>query len=130
VSVGRRQVVIVALCAVVFGAGPTVGDVGACGRTATDLDEASFARARKQVDCRRCTECGLRTQTCARACDASQPSDVFIPSTCHPLQHDGEVCLHALDAASCGDYARYVDDAAPAAPTECQFCLLVPEGGP
>ncbi len=125
----RRELAALAVLALVFGAGPTVGDVGSCGRTATSLDEAGFAAARKRLDCQRCRECGLSTQHCVRACDPAAPSDVFFPPTCHPLEHDGEVCLDALQAASCGDYAGFVDDSAPSSPTECQFCLVPFDGG-
>jgi hypothetical protein len=118
----RRQLGLTALVALVLGAGPTVGDVGSCGRTATDLDQAAFAAQRKALDCQRCEECALSTDRCKRACDRAQPSDVVIPKLCHPLAHDGEVCVHALEAASCSDYALYVDDVAPAAPPECDFC--------
>jgi hypothetical protein len=38
--------------------------------------------------------------------------------------HDGEVCLRVLLHASCDDYASYMNDRAPAAPSECQFCPL------
>ena len=129
-SLLRRHIGVTAVVALVLGAGPTVGDVGSCGRTATDLDDSAFAAARKQLDCQRCSECGLATQHCKRACNPFAPSDVYIPPTCHPLVHDGEVCLHALQAASCSDYATFVDDVAPSAPTECQFCLFVSDGGP
>jgi hypothetical protein len=129
VSVRRGEIAATALLALAFGAAPTIGDVGSCGRVASDLDEATFAAARKALDCRRCMSCGLVTQTCARACDRNLPSDVSWPSTCHPLEHDGEVCLRALEAASCGDYAAYVNDASRTVPTECDFCRLVPEGG-
>ena len=54
--------------------------------------------------------------------------DVFIPQTCRPLLHDGEVCLRALNAASCSDYATFVDDDAPALPSECEFCRIPPPG--
>jgi hypothetical protein len=125
----RRELGLVALFALAFGAGPTVGDVGACGKTATALDEGAFAAERKALDCRRCQECGLTTNTCRQACDPAAPSDVVFPPTCYPLAHDGEVCLRALEAASCDSYARYVDDVAPTEPSECQFCRLVLEGG-
>jgi hypothetical protein len=122
VSVRRSELLLAAMVALVFGTAPTVGDVGSCGRTATDLDRRSFAEARKTVDCQRCTDCGLTTQRCHAACDPQAASDVSWPSTCYPLEHDGEVCLRALQAASCGDYAGFVDDRAPSAPTECDFC--------
>jgi hypothetical protein len=119
------QVAIAALLGL-LSAAPTVGDVGGCGRTVTDLDPARFANARKLEDCQRCTACALTTQTCVRACDPTAASDVFIPSTCRPLLHDGEVCLRALHAASCNDYATFVDDVAPALPSECEFCHVAP----
>lgn len=125
----RREVLALAACAFALLTAPTVGDVGGCGKTPTALDPDVYARARKSVDCQRCTECGLATQRCARACDANWPPDIAIPSTCHPLYHDGEVCIRALKAASCSDYASFVDDAAPSAPTECEFCRLFDDGG-
>lgn len=124
-SVRRRELAAVSLVALVFGAGPTVGDIGSCGRSASDIDEAAFASSHKQTDCQRCTSCGLQSQTCARACDPQAPSDVGWPSTCHPLEHDGEVCLRALQAASCSDYAAFVSDVDPTSPTECDFCHLL-----
>jgi hypothetical protein len=121
--------VFAAVLALVFGAAPTVGDVGSCGQKATPLDEAVFAAQRKALDCQRCTQCGLITQTCTDACDPSKPSDVGWPDTCFPLDHDGVVCIDALEAASCKDYASFVSDTAPTVPTECQFCLDIPEAG-
>ena len=118
----RRTLALTAVVFAVWGSGPTVGDVGGCGRAATDLDEGAFAHARKVLDCQRCSDCGLSTARCTRACDPKAPSDVAFPATCHPLLHDGEVCVRALQAASCGDYATYVDDLAPAVPSECDFC--------
>jgi len=118
----RAAVALAALAFLVLGTGPTVGDVGGCGRTATELDEARFGRARKVVDCQRCRDCSLFAMRCTRACDATSPNDVAFPATCRPLLHDGEVCLHALLVASCGDYTMYVDDDAPAVPSECEFC--------
>lgn len=127
--VRRRDVLVVVFFAVVFGAGPTVGDVGSCGDQATPLDEATFAAQRKAMDCSRCQQCGLLTQTCASACDPTKPSDVSWPSTCYPLQHDGIVCLDALQSASCSSYASFVDDVAPTVPSECDFCHVLPEAG-
>jgi hypothetical protein len=122
-------VALLAACAFALLTAPTAGDVGGCGSTPTALDPGVYARARKNVDCQRCTECGLSTDRCTRACDANAPSEIAIPSTCHPLLHDGEVCIRALRAASCSDYAGFVDDAAPSAPTECEFCKLFDDGG-
>ena len=122
----RLHVLLAAALALVFGAGPTVGDVGGCGATVEPLDVSRFARARKTVDCDRCKECGLSSQRCRDACDPKVPSDVAFPARCFPLYHDGEVCLRALLAASCGDYALYVDDRSRYVPSECEFCR---EGG-
>jgi len=105
----RALVVILALLC----AAPTAGDVGGCGRSVNELDPARFGVARKLEDCQRCTECGITTQRCTHACDPKAPSDVLIPATCKPLFHDGEVCLRALNAASCEDYATFEDDNAP-----------------
>ncbi len=129
-SVRRRELALCAVLALVFGAAPTVGDVGSCGDQASSLDLATFRAERKAVDCARCTQCGLTTSACAAACNPRAPSTVSWPSTCYPLQHDGVVCIDALEAASCADYASYVSDDAPTLPTECDFCHLFPETGP
>ncbi len=121
-TASRAQLAVLAAVAIFFCAAPTVGDVGGCGKTATALDEGQFGQARKRADCRRCGECGLTTARCVRACDARAPSDVVFPATCHPLYHDGEVCLDALLAAACGDVATFVSDEAPLTPSECDFC--------
>ncbi len=106
---------------------PTAGDIGGCGATISELDPAKYAFDRKDLDCRRCQECGLSTPRCTRACDATKQPDVSVPSTCKPVKHDGEVCIHALEVASCDDYSNYVADA-PTSPSECQFCQYVPPG--
>jgi hypothetical protein len=103
---------------------PSVGDVGACGKTATELSADSYAYARKNMDCSRCNDCGITTQHCQRACDASAKPDVSIPPTCKPLLHDGEVCLRALQAASCSDYEAFVKDDGASTPSECDFCQV------
>jgi hypothetical protein len=46
------------------------------------------------------------------------------------LVHDGEVCLNALDAASCDDYEQYVANQGATIPTECNFCPLDAAGNP
>lgn len=116
------RVFLCAVGALVLATGPTVGDVGSCGVEATELELGRFARARKRLDCERCAECGVRTARCTRACDPQAPPDAKWPSTCHPLFHDGEVCVRALRAASCADFGGFVDDVAPTTPTECEFC--------
>jgi hypothetical protein len=123
-------VAIAAVLAIVFGAAPTVGDVGGCGTTASDLDPGLFARLRKQIDCQRCGMCGLATRTCKAACDPGVPPTAAWPATCHPLAQDGDVCVRALRAASCSDYAAFVDDVAPTNPTECDFCRLTAAAEP
>jgi hypothetical protein len=109
---------------------PTVGDVGGCGRQATELDGEDFAYARKEEDCERCEECAITTERCRRACDESRLPDVALPSTCRPVRRDGEVCLRALRAASCETFASYVDDVAPRTPSECEFCRVASEPPP
>jgi hypothetical protein len=108
---------------------PTAGDVGGCGTEPTALDPAIFALARKGEDCERCRECGLGVPRCLRACDPTKPPETNFPSTCHPLAHDGDVCLRALHVAACDAYATYVDELAPATPSECQFCQIAPPPG-
>ena len=117
----RRLVVLVlaALCMA-----PTVGDVGGCGSEATELDSEGYSFARKEEDCTRCRACGIATARCGRASDPAAPQDVDLPSTCRPVVHDEVVCLRALHAASCEAFASYVDDFAPATPSECEFCKI------
>lgn len=100
---------------------PTPGDVGGCGTTVTELNVDNYAYARKQIDCDRCNECSLHTTRCVHACDPNAPPDTSLPTTCRPLEHDGEVCVRALHYASCSDYATYVTDT-PSIPSECDFC--------
>ena len=116
---GRRHAGAMVL-ALVLGMGATVGDIGSCGQDPDALDPRTFFSIKAGVDCQRCMECGLRGKECDRACN--QLPETAFPSGCQPLVHDGEVCLRALIHASCDDYAAYVDDAAPTAPSECQFC--------
>ncbi len=101
-------------------AAPTAGDIGSCGQEIEDLDPGRFFEAKADVDCRRCDECQLTTQACERACAATPGAE--LPDGCYPLVHDGEVCLNALEAASCADYAVYVADSGGSVPTECNFC--------
>lgn len=117
-------------------AAPTVGDVGSCGSEAVALDATSFYAARARLQCRRCGDCALQTAACVRACVLAQnPGDAAAldlgadagvgvtqwPAECHPVIHDGEVCLRALEAVSCGDFARAVSPS-PIVPSECDFC--------
>lgn len=120
----RAAAVVVAILCMA----PTPGDVGGCGSEVTDLNDEQFVFDRKRMDCARCTECGLSTARCTRSCDPAKPPDTSVPETCQPIRHDGEVCLRALEAASCDAYATYVADTAPATPSECEFCKFVPPG--
>jgi hypothetical protein len=110
-----------------LGTGPTVGDIGGCGGAATEMSEETYALARKNLDCRRCRECGIATERCRRACEDKKP-DTELPATCRPLRRDGDVCVRALRAASCEDYASFMDDVAPTNPTECDFCHFYFDG--
>lgn len=116
----RPLLLVTALIAVVFGMAPTVGDIGSCGQPADDLDAPRFFRAKRALDCEQCRSCNFKSQACQDAC-SKPPLDAF-PEGCRPLVHDGEVCLDALRAASCDDYAPWISDTSPTAPSECQFC--------
>ena len=111
---------LLALIALAFCAAPVPGDVGGCGQRAQELDAGAFFESKLALDCERCSECQLRAKACRSAC--SEPAAQAFPEHCVPLVHDGEVCLRALAAASCEDYALFLDDVAPAQPTECNFC--------
>ncbi len=104
-------------------AAPTVGDVGSCGQEVAELDAEKFFVEKDFVDCTQCSECGFDTRLCDTACDGVLDLRSF-DDDCFPLVHDGEVCLNALRATSCSDYAAFVDDTAPTVPTECNFCPL------
>jgi len=108
-------------------AAPTVGDIGGCGAEPSDLDAGAFFKAKAKLDCERCAECGFVTATCMRACDPAQAPTAF-PLGCFPIQHDGDVCLRALEASSCDVYATYISDQGATIPTECNFCPI--EGAP
>ena len=110
-----------ALALVALAAAPTAGDIGGCGQEAVPLDAGKFFEAKARTDCSRCAACGIATTTCERACEGADPEAAF-PRDCVPLVHDGEVCLRALGAASCDDYAGYVADQGATTPTECAFC--------
>lgn len=122
----RRALSLVCAVLGVLLMAPTVGDTGGCGRTIRELDRDRYANARKLEDCERCQECSIDTIRCQHACDPKIAPEIALPPTCQPLFHDGEVCLRALGAASCDDYATYVDDDAPSTPSECDFCLVPP----
>ncbi len=104
-----------------FCTAPTPGDVGGCNQRAELMNAQAFFAAKADVDCARCTECALASRTCDDACSANPRRQSF-PVGCAPLVHDGEVCIGALQSASCDTYRDYVSDQAPTAPTECDFC--------
>jgi hypothetical protein len=114
---------VVVTLAVLFCAAPVPGDIGGCAQARQELDPDRFFGAKAYIDCQRCGECGLRTQACAQACAGGVPNRVF-PSDCRPLVHDGQVCLRALQSASCDDYGNYASDTSPTVPTECDFCPI------
>jgi hypothetical protein len=115
------EIVRLALALGFFAAAPTAGDIGSCGQAENDLDPQKFFSTKQDLDCQRCQECVLTTRACERACEKALIVSDF-PAGCVPIEHDGEVCVDALAAASCGDYARYMDDEAATIPTECNFC--------
>jgi hypothetical protein len=111
--------VLAGLCAA-----PTPGDIGGCGEHAQTLDPPTFFELKRERDCQKCTECRFTTEYCRSVCSADYEAPT-LPEGCVPLVHDGEVCLDALEAASCDEYRDYVSDQGRLAPSECQFC---PEG--
>jgi hypothetical protein len=111
---------LLALVALLFLAAPTPGDIGCANSPPLDLDPNKFFLAKQQDDCAACTACNFTTQACARACGA--PMGGSFPNQCYPLIRDGDVCLDALEAATCADYASYVADQGATTPTECDFC--------
>lgn len=132
----RGARVFVAVTAIFFLAAPTAGDFGCFTTPVADLDPNKFFLAKQADDCAACTDCGFYhvevpdgggqpqtlfdTQACARAC--GPPMGGTFPDLCYPLVQDGEVCLRALEAASCSDYQSYVADEGATIPTECDFC--------
>lgn len=103
-------------------AAPTAGDIGSCGQELVELDPGAFFFEKALIDCQKCTRCNYLTIACERACAGEHP-DSF-EEGCFPLVHDGEVCLDALRATACEDYASHIDDVAATVPTECNFCPL------
>lgn len=101
-------------------AAPTAGDIGSCGQKPTELDSEAFFHDKRGIDCDHCNRCGFDTKACADAC--ADRGRIAFDDNCFPLVHDGEVCLDALRAAGCKEYAPYMADLGPTAPTECNFC--------
>jgi hypothetical protein len=104
-----------------FCAAPVPGDVGGCGQDPQALDPPTFFASIQYTECKQCGDCGIRSTACERACGSTLVQSDF-PEDCAPLVHDGEVCLRALERASCGDFRDYMSDDAPTTPTECNFC--------
>lgn len=120
----RRHTAVRVLVAIALGAlcaAPTPGDVGGCGQNPQALDASAFFAAKDAIDCAQCNDCGYTSDFCLRAC-SGEPSQTSFTTGCEPLVHDGEVCLNALEAASCGDYEKYAADEGREAPSECLFC--------
>lgn len=117
----RASIFRLMLVALFFLAAPTAGDIGSCNQRDDDLDPARFFAEKQTIDCQRCLECKLVTKLCGDACQIKTLTGDFPPG-CFPLVHDGEVCLHALQSASCKSYAGYVADEGATIPTECDFC--------
>ena len=118
----RRERARLALAAIalLFCTAPTPGDIGGCGQKPAELDPGIFFASKANIDCQRCEECSITSNACRDAC-AGRYLDAF-PDQCLPLVHDGEVCLRALQYASCSDYRSYESDSSPSVPTECNFC--------
>ena len=88
----------------VFGAAPTVGDIGSCGRQATPLDEATFAAERKaarlpEMHSVRADDADVRRTRAIPTSPATSPGRPRVSRS----THDGVVCIDALEAASCTD---------------------------
>jgi len=127
-KLGQKRVKIgVCALALVFCTAPTPGDVGGCGQKPAILDPGVFFASKANIDCRRCEECNLASVSCSNVCNFPESYPSTFSENCVPLVHDGEVCLRALQHASCDDYASYMSDSAPSVPTECNFC---PEPAP
>lgn len=126
----RRGRALRAALLALFCMAPSAGNLGSCGQEAVALDPVKFLQAKNAVDCSSCIECGLQSAACDRACDGVIPDAASFPAGCLPLVHDGEVCLDALSAASCDDYAGYVADEGSTIPTECDFCPVDEAGQP
>lgn len=126
----RAPAKVGAALVLVLSMAPAAGNIGSCGQPAEELDAFKFFSAKATVDCTRCAECALFTEQCEAACSEPVSVEVSFPDGCLPLVHDGEVCLDALRASSCDDYAGYVADAGATIPTECNFCPLDEGGNP
>ncbi len=122
ISDRRAHILALTVLVLFFVAAPTPGDIGGCGEQAELLDARNFYISKAAVDCARCAQCELQTGTCVRACDDSHLSSQSFADRCYPLVHDGDVCLRALEHASCDEYSSFVRDSSPLMPSECNFC--------
>jgi hypothetical protein len=116
-----RPAILVAMMLALITMAPTVGDVGGCGGEAAPLDASKYFRERLRVECDRCRECGLFGAACTRACDPRTVVPSSFPPGCRPVEHDGLVCVRALEALACDAFIDVVDPQ-PIVPTECDFC--------
>lgn len=118
------EIAALAVLSLLFMIAPTPGDIGGCGQKAQLLDAPLFFATKLSIDCTKCQECGLVFNACGEACDPATPVPDTFPSGCFPLVHDGEVCLRALNNASCDDYGGYMTDDLNlrSTPSECNFC--------
>lgn len=115
------RLVLTGLCALCLA--PTPGDIGGCGAPSSDLGARRFFAAKRATDCKHCRECSLATHQCAQSCQPGPDAGAAaFADNCFPLVHDGEVCLRALEVASCDDYRAFMSDDEPSVPTECNFC--------
>jgi hypothetical protein len=121
------EIAQLAVVALFFLAAPTAGDIGSCGQRADDLDAAKFFAQKQTLDCQRCGECAIASDTCKLACGPTL--SLAFPAGCYPVVHDGEVCLDALQVSSCAEYASYMADQGATIPTECDFCPPLPADG-
>jgi hypothetical protein len=121
----RIMKLVLGFVALAFCAAPVPGDVGGCGQPAKQLDPEAFFYSLQANECEQCRDCDVTSMACERACGAGLVQDEF-PKDCVPLVHDGEVCLRAIQSASCSDIRAFMSDRDPTIPTECNFC---PAGG-
>jgi len=120
----RWEILLLSAVLLPFVIAPTPGDVGGCGEEAQLLDAPAFFRSKTDTDCDRCKDCGFVSSYCSKACDPATVLPNSFNEGCFPLVHDGEVCLRALQYASCSTFADYArdDPSTRSAPSECNFC--------
>ena len=120
----KRELALLAVLLLVFVMAPTPGDIGGCGQEAELLDAPTFFATKRAIDCRQCEDCGFVYKTCQEVCASNASIPESFATGCFPLVHDGEVCLRALNNASCDDYSTYMADDSEkrSTPSECNFC--------